>query len=441
LLYFFGSSPKYLIEKLNKNGHRLLFWIQYLYQQNQPRGGKVMSQINLKSFFNFCRVKVTKQSFDQEKKLVTMTINPDKRYDPVCHHCQQRGAKIHSYHERMVRDLNCFDAQTVLWVGYRTVKCPTCGNTVEELDFVDPGKRITKRLARYILFLCTVMTIKEIANHLHLDWKTVKTIHKEDLTIKYSHKMDENPRLLVIDEIAVKKRHHYLTVVLNWETGQVLYVGEGRKYATLKAFFDSLSEEQKDSIQAVAIDTWDPYIKAITKYCPKAVIVFDQFHMVMAFGKVIDRVRRQEYKKATQEGKEVIKGSKYLLLKNKTNLLPQERPKLQRVLELNQNLSTVYLLKDFLKELWKGESRTQVQQTLETWCAMAYESHMKPVMAFAKMLKNYAYGIFNHCLYPLHTSRLEGINNKIKVIKRKAYGYHDLEYFSLIIRDSFARSN
>jgi len=344
-----------------------------------------MSQIQLKSFFDFCRVKVTKQSYDQEKKLVTMTIKPDKRYDPICHHCQQRTERIHSYHERMVRDLNCFDAQTVLWIVYRTVKCPTCGNTVEKLD--------------------------------------------------------ENPRLLAVDEVAVKKHHHYLTIVLNWETGHVLFVGEGRKYATLKAFFDSLSEEQKDSIQAVSIDTWDPFIKAIRKCCPKAVMVFDQFHMVKAFGKVIDKVRRQEYHQASQEGKVVIKGSKYLLLKNKNHVLPQESPQLHRLLEFNQNLSTVYLLKDFLKELWKGKSLSQVQDTLEAWCAMAYESHIQPVMAFAKMIKNYAYGIYNHCLYPLHTSRLEGINDKIKVMKRKAYGYHELEHFSFIIQDSFARCN
>jgi len=202
-----------------------------------------------------------------------------------------------------------------------------------------------------------------------------------------------------------------------------------------------LSEEQKDSIEAVTIDTWDPYIKAIRKHCPKAVIVFDQFHLVKAFGKVIDRVRRQEYKKATQEGKKVMKGSKYLLLKNLGHLLPQEKPKLQRVLELNQNLSIVYFLKDFLKELWKGKSRTQVQKTLEEWCKLAYESHLKPVMAFAKMLKNDAYGIYNHCMYPLHTGRLEGINNKIKVIRIKVYGFHDIEYFSFIIQDSFARCN
>ena len=135
--------------------------------------------------------------------------------------------------------------------------------------------------------------------------------------------MDENPRLLAVDEIAVKKRHRYLTVILNWETGQVIFVGEGRKYETLKAGFDSLSEEQKHSIEAIAMDTWDPYIKAVKECCPQAGIVFREFHMVIALGRVIDQVRRQEYHKATREGKEVIKGSKYLLLKNKDHLLSE----------------------------------------------------------------------------------------------------------------------
>ena len=169
-----------------------------------------------------------------------------------------------------------------------------------------------------------------------------------------------------MDEVAVKKGHHYLTVVLNWETGEVILVGKERKYETLKAFFDSLSEEQKNSVEAIATNTWDPYIKAVKECCPKASIVFDQFHMVKAFGKVIDRVRRQEFQKATQEGKEVMKGSKYLLLKNKNNLLPQERSRLQKLLELNHNRSLVYLLKDFLKELWKGKGCTQVQETLKS---------------------------------------------------------------------------
>jgi len=400
-----------------------------------------MSQIQLNPFFDFCRVKVVEQSFDKEDNLVTIKMQPDERYHPVCHRCQQKVKRVHSTNERMVRDLNCIDAQTTLWIGYRTVRCPRCGHTVEELDCVDPGKRVTKRLANYILSLCPYLTIKEIAEHLGLDWKTIKAIHKEHLQAKFSQGTEGNPRLLAVDEIAVKKRHHYLTVILNWETGCIVWVGPERKYETLKAYFDSLSEEQIHSIEAIAMDTWDPYIKAVNECCPWACIVFDQFHMVKAFGRVIDQVRRQEYQKATSEGKEVIQGSKYLLLKNKDHLLPEEEPRLQRLLELNQNLNVIYVLKDMLKKLWEDLDPVRVQKALEEWCGVALESHLKPVIAFAKMLKRYAYGILNHCRYPLHTSRLEGINNKIKVIKRKAYGFHDIEYFSLIIKDSFARSN
>ena len=400
-----------------------------------------MSRIQLNAFFDFCRVKVVKQSFDKEKQMVTIAIHPDERFDPVCHRCHRRVTRIHSYHERMVRDLNCIDAQTTLWVRYRTVRCPRCGHAIEELDFVDPGKRVTKRLAQYILSLCPYLTIKEVAQHLHLDWKTVKAIHKEHLQARFSPGVEENPRLLAVDEISVKKRHHSLTVILNWETGQIVWVGKERKYETLKEYFDSLSEEQKGSIEAIAMDTWDPYIKAVKECCPEASIVFDQFHMVKAFGRVIDRVRRQEYHQATSQGKKVIKGSKYLLLKNKDHLLPEEEPRLQRWLELNQNLNVLYILKDMLKKLWDDLDPSRVQITLEEWYQVALESHLKPVIAFAKMLKKYAYGFLNHCRFPIHTSRLEGINNKIKVIKRKAYGFHDLEYFSLIIQDSFARSN
>ena len=196
------------------------------------------------------------------------------------------------------------------------MRCPRCGHTIEELDFVDPGKRVTKRLAQYILSLCPYLTIKEIAKHLHLDWKTVKAIHKEHLQARFSQGVEENPHLLAVDEISVKKRHHSLTVILNWETGRTVWVGKERKYETLKEYFASLSEEQKGSIEAIAIDTRDPSIKAVKECCPEASIVFREFHMVKAFERMIDRVRRQEYHQTTSEGKEVIKGSKYLLLKN-----------------------------------------------------------------------------------------------------------------------------
>lgn len=159
------------------------------------------------------------------------------------------------------------------------------------------------RLANYIVELCKIMSLKEVAEHLDLDWKTVKEIHKRHLLEKFSEEDIGKPRFLAVDEISLKKRHRYLTLVVNWETGRVLWIGEGRRYETLKEFFGSLTDKQKESIEAIAMDMWDPYIKAVKECCPEAAIVFDQFHVVQAFNKVIDKVRNDEYRKADREGK------------------------------------------------------------------------------------------------------------------------------------------
>lgn len=400
-----------------------------------------MSDINIKTFFHFCRINVIEQSVNFQKNRAFIEVTPDKRYTPLCHECKGSSNSIHSYHRRTIRDLNIFEVKTFIQYTYRKIRCLFCGTVVEDLGLVNPGQRITKRLANYILEICQFMTVKEIAQHLGLDWKTVKEIHKNYLKRKFSQEDIGTPRILAVDEISLKKRHHYLTVILNWESGRVLWVGEGRKYETMKAFFDSLTEGQKAAIEAIAMDMWDPYIKAVKQSCPHTAIVFDQFHVVSAFGKVIDKVRNIEYRKANKAGKQVIKGSKYLLLKNKTNLLKEEKPRLKALLRLNEALTVVYILKDYLKKLWKYKYVKCAEDFLQYWCSIATESNIRPVMAFAKTLKRYAYGIINHCRFPIHTSRLEGINNKIKVIKRKAYGFHDIEYFSLIIKNAFAFTN
>jgi transposase len=396
-----------------------------------------MSKIQINAFFRFCRVKITTQRFHMESNMVFIETEPDKRYNPICHNCGSVAMKIHSYNKRMVRDLNMFKARTFIRYTYRTLRCDQCGLVVEDLGLAEPYARVTKRLAQYIWDLCQLLTIKEIAELLELDWKTIKDIHKSRLKERFSQPDIGNPKLLAVDEISLKKRHKYLTVVTDWESGRVLWVSQGRGEESLEEFFCQLTPEVKKGIKAIAMDMWDPYIKAVKDHCPGCDIVFDQFHVVSSFGRVIDKVRNIEFRKANQVGKEVIKGSKYILLKNPENLFKEEKPKLKAILKLNKALSTVYILKDYLKRLWQYRYPKCAKRFLHFWCSLAFQSKIKPVIQFAKTLTRYAYGIINHCRFPIHTSRLEGINNRIKVIKRKAYGFHDVEYFSLIIKCTF----
>ncbi len=186
------------------------------------------------------------------------------------------------------------------------------------------------------------------------------------------------------------------------------------------------------------MDMWDPYINRVRFHCPQAKIVFDFFHLVQAFGKVIDAVRRREYRKANASGRKVLKGSRYVLLKNEDNLTDRQRNHLRSILALNETLSTIYVLKDQLKLLYFYSDRGQVRRALETWCQMAKTIPYPEVQAFVKRLRRHADGIMNHADYPIGTSSLEGMNNKIKVIKRKAYGFHDMEYFVLKVKQAFA---
>ena len=332
-------------------------------------------------------------------------------------------------------------ATTQVWIAchYRKLFCPHCHNiSIEDLELFHPYLRVTTRLALYIHQLCRFMTVTEVALHMGLDWKTVKNIDKMRLEGRYGQPDYEGLRILAIDEIATRKGHRYLTVALDYLSGRVVYVGKDRKAKTLKRFFNQLTTKQRKSIEAVVMDMWKPFIKVVKKKLPNALIVFDLFHVVSQFNRIIDKIRNSEFRKAAEENKAIFKGAKYLLLKNRKNIrCKKEREQLKQLLQINEVINTVLILKDQLKHIWSYRSRTWANKALDHWCALAKSLKHSALNSFVKMLDRYCYGIINHCDYPINTSKLEGINNKIKVIKRKAYGYHDLRYFTLKIYQAF----
>lgn len=400
-----------------------------------------MSSFSIIPYFPFMRVKITEQTVHREMSdsaLIRMV--PDLRYRPLCHACGSPAATVHSQgYRRYLRDLNLAQSQVWLDITYRKIWCSKCnGVRVEQLSFVDASKRVTHRLARYIHDLCKVMTVQDVADHLDLNPKTVKAIDKSFLEKSFGQTDGQGLRVLAIDEIALRKGHHYMTVVMDYFSGQIIWMGENRDKATLDAFFSELTDAQKQGIEAVAMDMWEPFINRVKQHCPDAQIVFDFFHVVQAFGKVIDKVRRDEYVKATEQDKKVLKGSRYLLLKNPENLKDNQHNRLEEVLALNETLSILYVLRGQLKMIYYYSDRRKVKKTLEDWCRMAETIDHPSVQAFIRRLRFFEYGILNHADYPIGTSGLEGANNKIKVIKRKAYGFHDSEYFALKVKQAFA---
>jgi transposase len=365
-------------------------------------------------------------------------LEPDRRYRPLCHACGQAAGRIHSPTRKFVRDLDFGGNRMLLQIEHRKVFCKTCSKVrVEKLDFVDVHQRVTLRLGAYAAELCRLgLSVEAVARHLDLDSKTVKAFDKAALQREFGTTNYEGIKRLAIDEIAVKKGHQYMTVVLDYDTGRVVWMGEGRQIATLDSFFETMPADIRTGIQAVAIDMWDPYVASIKKWCPRADIVFDLFHVVKAFNKVIDDIRNEEYRKADASGRETLKGSKYLFLKNWGNLRRPQRARLKEILAINERLTTVYWLKDFLVHIWHYRIPGWAEGALAEWCTVAREDGHPALQRFARMLERYQYGIVNHCRHPIHTSKIEGVNNKIKIVKRIAYGFHDLEYFALKVKQA-----
>ena len=396
-----------------------------------------MSSLSIAPFFPWRRVKVTYVNTADGTRGAIVVVEPDQRFRPICHVCGASGA-IHAHRRKFIRDLGFADFTMLLQVEHRKIRCNHCRKVrVEELEFVDVHARVTRRLAAYAAQLCKGgLSVEAVADHLDLDPKTVKAIDKATLQAEFGRTSYDGLKRLAIDEIAVKKGHNYMTVVLDYDTGRVVWMGKGRQTETIDAFFEAMPTEVRDGIEAVAIDMWEPYINAVKSWCPQADVVFDLFHVVKAFNKVIDDIRNEEFRNASADLLELLKGSKYLFLKNWGNLKREGRVQLKEILALNARLNTIYWLKDLLAHIWDYYYPGWAVKMLAEWCEVARQDGHPSLVKFARMLERHEYGIISHCKHQIHTSKLEGVNNKIKVIKRIAYGFHDLEYFALKVKQA-----
>ena len=225
-----------------------------------------MSVPTIAPYFPFRRIKIVKQAVLPDTSETRISVEPNRRFHPICHCCGKKVTAVHSWAQRTIRDLNL--AATRVWITcrYRKLFCTHCRHiNIEDLELFHPYLRVTHRLALYIHQLCQFMTVSEVAKHVKLDWKTIKNIDKMHLEAKYGQPDYNHLSVLAVDEIAIRKGHNYLTVVLDYLTGRVVFVGKDRKAKTLKRFFNQMTIKQRKSIKAVVMDMWDPFINAVKK--------------------------------------------------------------------------------------------------------------------------------------------------------------------------------
>jgi transposase len=279
------------------------------------------------------------------------------------------------------------------------------------------------------------MTIKDVADHLGITWDVIKEIQKRNLQRRFGKPKLKHLRQIAIDEISVGKGHHYVTVVLDLDSGAVVHVGDGKGGAALEPFWKRLRASGA-KIKAVATDMSPAYIDAVTRHLPNATLVFDRFHVIKLYNEKLSDLRRDLYRQledTTQ--KDVLKGIRWLLLKRHKHLDPSrnEPQRLQKALRLNTPLAIAYYLKDELNEIWEQDDQETAQALMMDWILYAESTDIPMLHKFAKTLRLHALGILAYYDYPISTGPLEGTNNKIKTMKRQAYGFRDPEFLKLKI--------
>ncbi len=360
---------------------------------------------------------------------------------PLCSSCLQPTPRVHDTHWRCLRDLPILGRQVALRIQGRRVDCAACGRRRERIRWADHYARLTRRLSEAVAAACSKLPVQHVAELFGLHWEAVRQQDKRRLQAVIDAQPPAAPKRLIMDEFALHKGHRYATVIMDADSRRVLWVGEGRSRMAVRAFFDWLGPERCREIEAVAMDMNTAFDLEVRKHCPHARVVYDVFHVIAKFGReVIDRVRVDEANRLRDDrpARKVVKQARWLLLRNPENLKSEaQRVSLQELLAANRALMTVYVMKATLKAIWSASSAWAWRRAWNDWIRQARESGIEPLMRFAKRLAPYWRGVLSRVRWPMHTGQLDGINNRIKVMKRMAYGYRDSDYFFLKIKAAF----
>jgi transposase len=336
-----------------------------------------------------------------------------------------------------VRDLSCGDTRVYLEFEVRRVFCCRCGKVKrEKLGFLADNPLYTKRFAFYVGRRCRSASIKDVAQELHLDWHTVKELEKQYMAAQLARAGKPGPKAIGIDEISIRKGHTYRIVVSDLiRRRPIWFGGQDRSEASMAQFYEWLGKNKAQRIRLAVMDMWKPFRTVAQDKAPQAAILFDKFHVLRHLGDALDEVRKSEYARLTGKDRRYIKGQKYTLLSHRENLDLDGRKALKTLLAANQRLNTAYLLKESFGQLWSYEREGWARRFFENWRASLKWQRLKPYEKFAEMIDRHWDGIAAYCRPENKVSLgfVEGLNNKIRVIQRRAYGLRDEEYLRLKI--------
>jgi transposase len=310
----------------------------------------------------------------------------------------------------------------------------------EKLDFLADNPRYTRRFALDVGSRCRDASIKDVARALHLDWHTTKELEKEYLREQLRRAGKPRPKVIGVDELSVRKGQQYQIIVSDLlRRRPIWFDGPDRSQASMERFYQSLGPKRCSRIELAVMDMWEPFAAATVKHALQAAILYDKFHVMKHLNEALDEVRRSEYARLSSDReRRFIKGQRYTLLSRRANLSYRGRRALKLLLRANRRLQVAYLLKESFDQLWSYRSEGWARAFFWSWQQALRWQRLKPYEKFAEMVLRHWDGIAAWCRldHKVSLGFVEGLNNKIRVIQRRAYGFRDDDYLRLKVLTS-----
>jgi transposase len=361
--------------------------------------------------------------FGERAMIVTVAL---RRKRPICSGCGARGLKVKEHRTKRWRHLDVGGMRCYIESRLRRLFCPGCGDVYEAVEWARGSARYTRDFDDLTAWLTQQMNQTQITRLMRIGWDTVGNIVARVVAEKLPAGRLDGLALIGVDEVSYGADHRFLTSVVNHESGAIVWATEGRNAASLQAFFDQLTEEQRSSIRAVSIDMSAGYEKAIRASIPDAEIAFDPFHVIKLGGEAADKVRREEYnaygRSSTGEGR-WMKGARYSLLKDPSNQTAKQLLKLAEVVLTNKRMYRAFLLYGELRYIYKLPYQEAVER-LDAWLAWASRSRLKPFVKLARTIRKHKSGVLAAMKLELSNGRLEAMNSKVRLLSHRAYGFH-----------------
>lgn len=375
--------------------------------------------------------RVEKVIGDTQKVIIFLEIIHGRRL--TCSGCGKRQKVRDRLKQREWRHVPLWNIPVYIYYRPARIKCEKCGIRVESIPWSNGKSSLSVPLSLTMASWARKLPMNTVSQMFSVCWNAVYSAVKQVVEFGLTRRDKTEAVIIGIDEISRKKGMVYHTQIYDLVQKKLLASFEGRKYENVKAFFKEWGKDNLKNIKGVCCDMWDPYLKAVKEFLPDATIVFDKFHIIRHLLNAVSDVRKQEAESLKKTNPELLKGTRYIWLKNPWNLTDKQKQRFSYLEKLNLKINRAYLLKENFRELWIYTDKEKSKRFLDQWFWWATHSRLEPMRKFAWLVRNHEEGILSYCELPIDNGAVEAMNNNAKSISHQARGYRSPKTFSTLL--------